>query len=281
MDYFVSIEDTNYFGWQTEILIQSFKRLNLQDSLVVGVAMNPSSKLPKYFRNLNEHKRKFEHQNVGRDKNYLPLNRLLAIIHALNQGHLKQPFALIHADMVLTAPLAEPTIENSVTFNTEYVDSVILKKIEPLVRPIMDIKGLSEPPPLPLGASVIFNRIPTYFFSRVYQRTVQLIGDGSDMDWDIEKAAWILSCYENLGSFAFSGSNYVSPMVHNKLDVPIVHYKHGTTPYFNKLHFMYDVAMLSIGSQDPYAVILEQSPVACTKIIQDLILEINKENKTS
>lgn len=283
LDYFVSIEHTNYFGWQIELLIESFKKLNLQDNLLIGIASSPSTRLPKYFRNLEEHKRQFQHQNIGRDRGCLGLNRLMAIINALDDGSLKQPFAVIHADMVLISPIPEPQLNNSITCNAEYIDPLISQKIDPFIKPIMEVKGLDTPPALPVGSVMVFNGIPDHFFKRVYQRAMQLLScqpPDQPIDWDVEKGAWILTFYENLGFFAFRGANYASPIAHTQVDAPLIHYKHGIVPNFHKLHFMSDgFTMISMGVESPYDAILQQNPIACTEAVQNIVKEINIKNK--
>ena len=79
MKYFVSIENTSYFYWQIELLIQSFKMHGLENDLIISIADNQIPKNNMYFKNLIKHKNLYSHENVGKERNYLPLNRIYSL----------------------------------------------------------------------------------------------------------------------------------------------------------------------------------------------------------
>src|SRR5208283_4673566 len=108
MEYFVSAEDTSYHHWQLELLIESFKAHNLQEKLVIAVASNPEEKLIDFTANLKTTKRIFMHDNIGRKRGFLPLNRPYSLFAAVSQGLVKLPVTLIDPDMILTTPVPAP-----------------------------------------------------------------------------------------------------------------------------------------------------------------------------
>lgn len=283
MDYFVSIENNNYCYWQIELLIQSFKRLGIQDQLLVAIAAKDEPKYPVFTTNIIEHQRKFQHENVGRKQGYLALNRPYSLVTALSSGFLKQPFALIHMDMVLTYPMQAPP-SHSVGFDHEAVESVIREKVQPYVKLLLDAKGLTEEAiqPLPVGSVMTFDNIPTHFFNRVYQRTLQLMKE-TDTDWDVEKGAWLLSLYEHLGLFNYNTAQYSGSMKRNNLNGSFIHYKHGHLPQFNKIYFKFDPEMpISIYGTDPYQSILNvETPLLATLYLQDMVREHKKTQEST
>lgn len=125
MDYFVSAEDTCYHHWQLELLIESFKLNNLQDSLVIGIAKNSEEKLVDFSHNLRKKSRIFTHENLGRAKDCLALNRSYGLYTAIANGLIKQPFTLIDPDMVLIKPVQS---ENNIEFqvNSSFVLSSVM-----------------------------------------------------------------------------------------------------------------------------------------------------------
>ena len=61
MNYFVSIENSYYHGWQIELLIESFKQKSLEDSLYISVAKSDKEYLASNI-NYSNHKNKFIHE---------------------------------------------------------------------------------------------------------------------------------------------------------------------------------------------------------------------------
>ena len=101
MQYFVSAENSSYFYWQLELLIESFLMQGIEHDLVIGLADNDEQKIRGFSFNLVRHKKKFMIPNEGRALGYLPLNRINSIRYALAYDVLRFPFVMIHADMVL------------------------------------------------------------------------------------------------------------------------------------------------------------------------------------
>ncbi len=83
MQYFVSVENSSYFYWQLEILIESFLMQGLENKLVIGFAENESQKLKGLSSNIVKYGKKFILNNDGRKLDYLPINRINSIRYAM------------------------------------------------------------------------------------------------------------------------------------------------------------------------------------------------------
>jgi hypothetical protein len=77
MDYLVSIENCQFFSWQIELLYESMKFYGLEENLVIACANLENKKL--------RFKKVFYHENVGRNNNYLPLNKTFSLQIALEK----------------------------------------------------------------------------------------------------------------------------------------------------------------------------------------------------
>jgi hypothetical protein len=215
--YFVSIENTPYHHWQIELLIESFRLHGLEERLFVAIADSPSNSSPK---NLTSHKLCALHANYG------SLNKITSLISSLESGKLKQPFVLLHPDMVLYKPIPMEHPEN-IVFHTAEPDEALKASLEDKIHPILEGKGLSRDflPWLPVGATMYFKDVPLDFFKRVH---------GWMYFFKNEKAAWILSMYEHLGMLSMAGRQFESNLWHTNVDLPIIHYSGGFPPFFHK-----------------------------------------------
>ena len=64
MNYFTSIKNNYYFSWQIELLIESFKKHNIEDQLFISLDNN---EILDNCKNLKNHKNIF----TGRDHKFL------------------------------------------------------------------------------------------------------------------------------------------------------------------------------------------------------------------
>lgn len=100
MEYFVSIENTRYMRWQIRLLQESMKLLGIEDKLLVAWAESPEEQ-PEPISGRN-----FRHANIGYKLRYQPVNKPFALMHAINNGLIKQPFTVIDPDMVFRKPIS-------------------------------------------------------------------------------------------------------------------------------------------------------------------------------
>jgi len=231
LKYFVSIENTSYFGWQIELLIQSFKRLRLEDDLVIGIADNPNPVVQKYTRNLLAHKNKFVHPNQP----LKGLNKFYALMTATEMNLLPKPFIVLHPDMVLIKPVKE--------FEEDF-----LIQPEPFYDSIRDHLSYS----LPMGNIIGINKnVSDVIFRNAYVHFKNLSETGHDFKWEI--GAWMQAVYEEIvqKERSVKAALLEQPLLHTSLDANFIHYKYGIPGIFAKKQFTYDENMLALDYCDP------------------------------
>lgn len=256
MQYFVSAANNFYFYWQLELLIQSFKELNLENDLVIALAeTNTAHSLWKEPKNLIAHKRKFSHSS----HDYKPLNKIHSILFALENGLLEQPFVLLHPDMVLKKPITVNKEDNLVFDNSLIFDDELKSKLESLIK----LNWFSA------AGSMVFQNVPIDFFKQIISKL-----SGNDKDWEEERAAWILTINEFVGHFQIRGDSFECQLLDND-NKNIIHYRYGLPPTFHKKFFKKSNLMFTGSS--PYQAILDSDSTLNTHYLVDLI---NKYFKT-
>lgn len=237
MDYFVAIENTAYDIWQIELLIESFKLLKLQDSLVLGVAGNSTK-----TKNVSEIKRVFCHDPH-------PFNSIYAVYAALQTGFLTEPFVLLHPDMILHEPFKEIHGEN-IVFHPYAND-------------------LKEGYVVNAGGAMRFNLVPHKFFKLVMNTAEQMKKLNREKPQDIVKAAWTSSILTASGYCDIIGSPLEVGLLNTEFaDMPIIHYNKGMPPAFDKRLFY---QKLAITDKNPYQVLLENNPTVVTNYVQKVV----------
>jgi len=276
MKYVVSAENSSYFYWQLELLIESFKLKGIEDDLIILLAENDLPKIAGFSKNLINHKHRFEHENFGLKNKYLPLNRPFSILQALRAGYLKFPFTLIHADMILRNPIEEEFEEDII------LDSYFLKPqgydISSQVNDILKKRGLENrekaPESLPAFGAIVFNNaLDDLFFHSVINKIKKFI-EIKDEKFPCEYAAWETCFFEILGSYSFEGRNFSSGLMDN-VENNFIHYKYGVPPYFNKRYFMDNNKILS-ARINPYDSILEHNLTSNSNFLSKVINSYRK-----
>lgn len=290
MQYFVSAENSSYFYWQLELLIESFVMQGLDKSLVIGLAENDEQKIRGFSSNIVKYGTKFMIPNDGREKGYLPLNRINSIRYALAYGVLKFPFVMIHADMVLKNPISLSgddedygiVINNFDEFSAketdlvaEELDSLKVKLCEEREVEADDINRIPY-----FSAPVVFNKPMEYvsdlFFSKVQAYEEQLLLSKGP-DFPCERTAWEMALMESFQHFAIKGRFMAAPMVFDGEDFNFIHYKMGIPPVFHKKYFRYDQGAY-YSSMGPYETIMDHNPTTNTKYVHQVIRSYNKRN---
>lgn len=280
MDYFVSIENTPYFHWQTDLLIESFKKHNLEDNLLIAIASNEDAKaIPDFTFNLSKHKRIFLHPSYTEEHGHPCFNKIFSLISALENKILSNPFVMIHPDMLLMKPMSEEIekekdddgndVEFNICFGTDIDEALHVKEfIEPLAKEIVKARGFPDEnfSWIPLGNVVKFYDVPISFFYRMAQRTRQLIEDQKEnTSFDFEKGGWLLALYDYMGRLMYRGEFYEITMLHHDLTTNFIHYKHGLPPAFSKQQFVMrePIGFIASGG-DPFEVLAELDEVTST-----------------
>jgi hypothetical protein len=286
MQYLVSIENTNYFYWQIELLIESFLMNGLQDELVIAIAENDDPKIKGYSRNLVKHKNKIIHTNVGKDRNCLIANRFYAIRNLFLSNQIKLPFTVIHADMIMKKPIDKYNQPADVVMNNydvlknymtnSYIESIGLK------QQLVDSEAMTEQEieDFPFSMPMIFNEsMDTDFFTKFLEKLVinleELITKKND--FPIERTCWTQTFLESMGFYSAAGSFLACDLMHAEdLDVPFIHYKNGIPPVFNKKFFKFERGRYMDG---PYENLLENNPTENTEYLHQVIRSYMKRNR--
>lgn len=282
MQYFVSIENTSYFYWQLELLIESLNMLGIGDKLVVAVAENNSQKVVGFSSNIVKHEIKFVHPNEGREQGYPPLNRVGAIRYALAYGALEFPFALVHADMVARRPLEEPDEDLPCVFVNNFddyspsEDDIINREIKSDIAKLASDRGvdIDEIPNIPFfSPPVVFNKsfksISDVFFSRLQKNMVSIL-ERKGSSFPCEKAAWELTLAESFQHCSVKGRFMSAPLMFDSESPNFLHYRAGIPPVFHKKFYRFDEGNYLTG-QGPYETILENNPTVGTDFLQKVV----------
>lgn len=278
MQYFVSLENTSYFYWQIELLIESFKMLGINDNLIIAFADNNEQKVGGFSANIVRHEKKFLHENIGRKGGYLPLNRTSAILSALSMGILKPPFVLIHSDMILVNPVEDTHEEvpaimaNNIREYSEYEDEIIKKEVEAEIdRSELEHDGLADIPfvSFPMVFNTNFRSIAEVFFGRLHSNCVSIFKKNGST-FPCERAAWALTLKESSRYCAIAGRFLSAPLLSDLDSANFIHYRNGIPPVFNKKFYRYENGMCLSG-QGPYETILENNISLCTDYMHKVI----------
>ena len=284
MKYFVSIENTNYFYWQIELLIESFLMHGLQDDLVVCIAQNFDPKIKNYCKNLVRHKNKFLHENIGSSKNCLPLNRLYSFAKFMEIEKIECPYAWIHPDMVMRKPIDVESYEEqySIIINNQYefdeqseeylkesVEEIKNKNI--LKEEVADFFRISYP--------IVFKNlkedIRNLFVYRIIYNVEEILKEKGP-NFPCDKTGLQKTFFEFLGSYNLRDDKLSTQLYQIDSESPFIHYSHGLPPIFHKLfHKFPNNAFYPPG---PYEILLENNISPSVEYVQKVIKSYMKRN---
>jgi hypothetical protein len=294
MQYLVSVENSNYFYWQLELLIESFLMQGLQDNLVISIAENDEPKFRGYSKNIVKYGKKIIHSNVGKERGFAPANRFYTIKRFFESGEIDLPFTVIHADMIMKNPIdkynkeADIVINNQNVFKNdltlEYIRSSGVKErlVEKDAVKEEDVDNIIET--FPYSMPIIFNEslnrdFLSKFFDKLIINLEQLIKT-KDSSFPIEKTCWIYTFLESIGFYSATGSFLTCELMHSEdLDVPFIHYKNGIPPVFNKRFFKFEPGTYHNNFEGPYEFLLENNPTENTSFLQQVIKSYIKRNR--
>jgi hypothetical protein len=270
MQYFVSAENSSYFYWQLELLIESFKLNGIDDKLVIFLAQNDDPKIKGYSKNIISHKNKFEHENFGKENNCLSLNKPYAILQALSGGYIKYPFALIHPDMILKKPI-EQKFEEDIVVDTYWTPNAAYD-IEKYINNLLEKREVTDRDKIPkripsFGVIVFNNAVEDLFFHSIINK-IKKFKEERNLKFSYDYAAWELSFFELIGTYRFAGVPFSSSLL-DSVNNNFIHYKFGIPPYFNKKY--YDAYKILNSRSSPYDAILEHNPSENSNYLHQII----------
>lgn len=238
MNYFTSIKNNFYFGWQIELLIQSFKLNNLQNNLYI--ALNNE----EIFENCKNLK---NHNNIIIGNDYGPLNKFCHLLEAIENNIVDFPITFIHPDMILNKPIGclEGDIICSVTPDE---DDEELKCIKFQYAALPENNNL--PDYFPVGSIIVFNNKKSIdFLKGLIGHHLNLIEEKNDF----AKIALSRNLYDFYEKFEIKFELLESNLLHNNFESNFIHYKYGVPPSFMKHKFEeelpYDI-LLNFNSTD-------------------------------
>lgn len=287
MKYFISVENTSYFYWQLELLIESFLIHNLQDDLIICFAENDSPKVGGYSKNIVKYGKKIMHENVGKQKDCLVANRLFSLRNMVKSGVLEYPFAIIHADMIMKKPLDKYNKSENIVMNnyavtknyetTAYIEQTGLK--QQLLDRNIEQDYIEN---FPFSMPIIFNEnkykeFSDNFFDKLLLNLEDIIKYKSSNKFPVEKTCWIYTLLEASGFYTASGAFLTCELLHNEdLDVPFIHYKNGIPPIFSKNFFKFEQAHRY--QTGPYECLLENNITPNTEYLNHVIKSYMRKN---
>ena len=216
MKYFVSIENINYHRWQVELLIESFKRLSIEEDLIISIASNTDLPIKKFTRNLTLHKNKFSHENHGKKIGYLPANKLLGFYLAVKGGLISKEFTILHPDMVLVQVVPPTTLDYSMSLEGNLKNTIVGREIG---------KDLIEE----LGQRVQLN-----------------LDHGQNNSLEASLTEFI-----NRNSLRVSATNIENNLINSFPGAAVIHYRNGLPPLFHKKNHIYTPPDYFV-TDDPY-----------------------------
>jgi hypothetical protein len=270
MNYFVSAENNAYQHWQLELLIESFKLHNLEDSLLIALAHSDEQVYVNYNRNLFSHKRIFTHDNVGRELNCLHFNRTYSLYSALKADLIKPPIFVLHPDMVLIKPYQPQTFD--ITFQLD-IDTTIEKfkgtEVEDFANEICKIQKLEPGFWINLGDSLYLQNFDISLVERVLSFADFFAKKYPGWEYS-EKVAWSLALLEFTEYFSYYGTYGIENIMLDMDLKYVINYKRGLPPFFNKKMFKFQPPNV-FGMGEPYDILLENNPSKVTNYLQEII----------
>lgn len=286
MQYFVSVENSSYFYWQLELLIESMIYFNLQDNLVIAFSENTDPKIKEYSKNLVKYGIKTFFPNIGNQIDYLPANRPYTIQRLFEQGVLKTPFTLLHSDMVMRKPIDDYNKPFDFVINNydisdnlvnEYFEDLKIREQVKSDNPSIENDSIFFE--LKSHAPIIFNEslsddFLNKFFTKLIINTRNLL-DIKGSDFPCEKVAWKLTFLESIGHYTATGETLTCDLIDSNMDVPFIHYNRGIPPVFNKLFFKFEKP--SLYYDGPFENLLQHNISENTIFINNLIRSYKKK----
>lgn len=277
MEYFVSTENTPYYHWQLELLIESFNHHKIESQLLVALAESDAPIRADFCRNLFNHKRLYGHQNIGEIRGFNALNSFYSLMWSLEFNNLKQPLAIISSDVVLQNPL-------QINFNDNIPEVVFspdpfftIEKAEEEVGPFWEwvdrSKADYETKWATLGAVLVFNKTPFVVFQRAMflaeKLALQQLVAGRPIWKHTDRLAWVMNLADFVGQIQIRGEYWLTTTMLGGSNTPFIHYEHGLPPVFNKTMFQYSPPnFVSLG--DPFQILAANSPTPASHFISQL-----------
>ena len=280
MQYLVVAENTQYYHWQLSLLIESFKKHNLQNDLCIFLVDSNEKTNERFSKNLIEHQNKKIFENIGKTRGFDKLNKLYGMLWAIESNKIKQPFALIPADVILEKPInldlheyPEIYFNPDKDFNFNYVKNSVPNLLEILNRENKKIENYW----ISIGPVIVFNNMPIDFFRMFVVKAEilalkQLIYNQKIFE-KTDRIALSINIFDFMNKGAIKEDYNLTKSMLEYNETSFIHYEHGMPPVFNKSMFRYDPPdYASFG--DPYEAILENPATPSAYLMSELVKNI-------
>jgi hypothetical protein len=282
MQYFVNVENTSYFYWQLELLIESMliQGVQVQDNLVIAFSENDCPKIKDYSKNIVKYGIKTFFPNIGRQTEHLQANRIYTLQRLVKEGILKPPFTVLHSDMIMKNPIDSYNKPFDFVVNNYDISNEDVEKYfddennqKNIMKENETIDNVSIFKELKSYAPIIFNESldPEFlekFLTKLVLNVRSLI-ESKGPEFPCEKVAWKKTFLEAVGHYTATGETLACDLLQPDVDVPFIHYNRGIPPVFNKLFFKFEKP--SLYYDGPFENLLQQNISETTNFVHQVI----------
>lgn len=266
--YFVVLEDTKELRWQTELLFESIRLLDLQDDFVIAICPEKGSIVRRH-----KYSNAIYFDNVGKKLGFPKFNKCYGLGKAIESGILKQPFVVLDPDMFLLQRI--PSISSPVS--AQESNDLSWDKVA------SDIKSFTSHW-IEVGGIYYFNNVPMKVFEDIIKYSYDLYIKLGNLS-KTHIYGFTLGILKNDLKIQ-KINNYEMPLFYDgspntNWQSYVVHYKNGCPPYFDK-EKVYNSINFSFNTPLPFKTILEipvknQPNVAIMQTLIRSWLDFNSE----
>jgi hypothetical protein len=235
MNYFVSIGDCYLHQWQIDILIKSFKKLNLLKDLHISLSTNKKFNKPKI-----EAQNVYFFEDLGKEKDYLKYNKWYTLFNLINNNKIKLPIAVLEPHFLLTNKFSD-SIVNSTSNVIYQIDKKFIYNDVYFHKEVFGFKKNKLTDYwLELGDIIIFNNLNANFFLNILNNINKLSLYLEDYK-NLDKLSVLASILNNKKSLKIEPRNDIeSNLYQNNLNY-FINYKYGFKNIFQKNYYKYNI----------------------------------------
>lgn len=276
MEFFVGIENTDYYTWQIELLLESFYQNQIQDRLLVANVASNTKPCQNFNWHLSKHKRIYNIHKNNLELNYARLTVLKALYNSLKYKLLHQPFIYLQPSIVASKPelVKEFKFEGDILYSPDehFTIEHYKKKIPDFTNFFTHIDKINPSLFLKLGGVIVFQNTPLSFFQDVIhicEKLVQIqIKSKQEVYEHTDKLALSLAIIQNINKLKLSSLPLSTHLMSNS-DNLFVDYEHGMPPMFMKSMFQFKPPLFTACGH-PYEVLNEHNPTTTSLYLAKL-----------
>lgn len=248
MEFLTIVENKPYYQWQIELLIESFKLLNLQDSLHVFFIEKGQAKFKK---NISKHKNCFYIKNRSSKFGFNYYNFHEAIL-LFKKNNPNKNFCIIDPDLVITNSNFSFFEDKNIYYQTEivkkdYVNEVFFSFFKKHIPQICSLIYFSKD----LNYDFFYNSLmlnETFIMELLKKVSFDVV----ENDYNLFKYG-LLTNIVNENRKASTSFEVIGFPQNNSNNYLFLSYKHDVLPFFNKKAFMFEkYNILSFYPEDPF-----------------------------